>query len=105
MSITKRFIELWEEEENIKQNTSLLLEDELIQDSRCQGIGRQIKYQGINNLSNKQNYLYKKHIEPLFYVHITNCEYCSEKMVKDFSDDYLQFCSQLCFKKFHKIDD
>ncbi len=102
MSVTKRFLESYEEESSIKQKTALLYEDGQISGSCLQGIVRQIIEQGHQKLTPKQRYWFEKIILPLIQEKISDCEGCGESLMLENAymniEDLFYWCSKLCYE-------
>ncbi len=105
MSLTKKIMEFYENEEDIKNSIKLLYDHGDIKGDACQGIARQIMDQGLSGLSDKQKFLYEEKIYPLLSnPNFTHCHYCGEKMIFE-KDESPSWCSEQCFKKSHHVDE
>ena len=101
MSITKRFLEIHEEELAAKQKMITLYENGYISGACLQGIARQFMARGIQSLTTKQKYLYEKALLPLTNENISDCEGCRDLLVIENAymniEDSFYWCSKSCY--------
>lgn len=92
-------------EQEIQEKVKILYDRGGIEDEKCRGIAKQIIDKGMYGLSDKQLYLFRQKIEPLF-DDIVKCYWCNEITHKDECvdnvDEAIYWCSDGCLENAKK---